>query len=45
MPLQPQIVEDVLALIEKNPALTQTQVVVLRMAAALLWQDDLADSV
>jgi hypothetical protein len=45
MPLSPQIVEDVLALTEKHPDLTQTQVVVLQMAAALLWQDELADSV
>lgn len=45
MPLQPQIVEDVLALVEKNPQLTETQIVVLRMAAALLWQDELPESV
>ena len=44
MALQPQIVEDVLALIDSNPSLTRTQIVILRMAAALLWQDELSNS-
>lgn len=45
MPLQPQIAENVLALMEGEPELTQTQAVILKMAAALLWQDELPESV
>jgi hypothetical protein len=45
MQLQPQIAEDVLALIESKPELTRTQVVILKMAAALLWQDESPESV
>lgn len=45
MPLQPQIAENALALMEGEPELTQTQAVILKMAAALLWQDELPESV
>lgn len=44
MPLEPQIAEDVLALLERRDDLTKTQVVVLKIAAALLWQDEAVDS-
>ena len=44
MPIAPQIAEDVLGLAER-PGLTRTQIVILKVAAALLWQDELPDSV
>ena len=44
MPIAPQIAEDVLGLAER-PGLTRTQIVILKVAAALLWQDELPESV
>jgi hypothetical protein len=39
MALRPQLAEDVLSLIQKHPDITQTQEVVLKLAATLLAED------
>ncbi len=41
MVLRPQLAEEILSLIDKYPRLTATQVVVLKLAASLLAEDEM----